>query len=79
MITSRPSTEVQTWSIDKLVFYARNPRKNDAAVDRMCGSIREAFSFSSACFNEKTPRHPSGRAAESALDENWEATMKLIT
>src|SRR3954464_6770041 len=44
MITSPPSTEVQTWPIDKLVFYARNPRKNDAAVDRMCGSIRE-FGF----------------------------------
>jgi ParB-like chromosome segregation protein Spo0J len=44
MITSPHSTEVQTWQIDKLVFYARNPRKNDAAVDRMCGSIRE-FGF----------------------------------
>lgn len=44
MITSAPSTEVQTWPIDKLVFYARNPRKNDAAVDRMCSSIRE-FGF----------------------------------
>jgi hypothetical protein len=44
MITSPPSPEVQTWPIDKLVFYARNPRKNDAAVDRMCGSIRE-FGF----------------------------------
>jgi hypothetical protein len=33
--------KIQTWSIDKLVFYARNPRKNDAAVDRMCGSILE--------------------------------------
>src|SRR5580704_7452202 len=36
--------QVQTWPIDKLVFYARNPRKNDAAVDRMCASIRE-FGF----------------------------------
>src|SRR5450759_4853874 len=36
--------EIQTWNIDKLVFYARNPRKNDAAVDRMCSSIRE-FGF----------------------------------
>ena len=44
MITSPPSTEIQTWPIDKLIFYARNPRKNDAAVDRMCGSIRE-FGF----------------------------------
>jgi DNA modification methylase len=42
------STEIQIWSIDKLVFYARNPRKNDAAVDRMCGSIRE-FGFKIPC------------------------------
>lgn len=27
-----------------IIFYARNPRKNDAAVDRMCASIRE-FGF----------------------------------
>jgi ParB-like chromosome segregation protein Spo0J len=24
-----------------MVFYTRNPRKNDAGVDRMCSSIRE--------------------------------------
>src|SRR5438045_3251888 len=36
--------DVHAWPIDKLVFYARNPRKNDAAVDRMCGSLRE-FGF----------------------------------
>src|ERR1035437_1272543 len=35
---------IEQWPIDKLVFYLRNPRKNDAAVDRMCGSIRE-FGF----------------------------------
>ena len=35
---------IEFWPIDKLVFYARNPRKNDAAVDRMCASIRE-FGF----------------------------------
>src|SRR5260370_31636888 len=35
--------QVQIWHIDRLVFYARNPRKN-AAVDRMCSSIRE-FGF----------------------------------
>ena len=35
---------IQTWPIDRLVFYARNPRKNDAVVDRMCASIRE-FGF----------------------------------
>src|ERR1700686_5662690 len=36
--------QIQIWSIDRLVFYARNPRKNDAVVDRMCSSIRE-FGF----------------------------------
>jgi hypothetical protein len=35
---------IEYWPIDKLVFYARNPRKNDTAVDRMCSSIRE-FGF----------------------------------
>jgi hypothetical protein len=40
--------EIQIWPIDKLVFYARNPRKNDAVVDRMCGSIRE-FGFKIPC------------------------------
>src|SRR5450631_4163157 len=36
--------KIEIWSIEKLVFYARNPRKNDAAVDRMCASIQE-FGF----------------------------------
>src|SRR6202521_6388372 len=36
--------KLEIWSIEKLVFYVRSPRKNDAAVDRMCASIRE-FGF----------------------------------
>src|SRR5438309_2511558 len=44
MITSPATPEVQTWPIDRLIFYARNPRKNDAAVDRMVGAIKE-FGF----------------------------------
>ena len=47
MTSQGPSTQtlqIQIWPIDRLVFYARNPRKNDAAVDRMCSSIRE-FGF----------------------------------
>jgi hypothetical protein len=36
--------QIQIWPIDRLVFYARNPRQNDVAVDRMCSSIRE-FGF----------------------------------
>jgi DNA modification methylase len=44
MVSDAVVQSIQQWPIDKLVFYARNPRKNDAAVDRMCGSIRE-FGF----------------------------------
>ena len=36
--------QIEHWPIDKLVFYARNPRINDTVVDRMCSSIRE-FGF----------------------------------
>src|SRR6476646_5446775 len=42
--TAAQPWQIQIWPIDRLVLYARNPRKNDAAVDRMCGSIRE-FGF----------------------------------
>jgi DNA modification methylase len=34
----------ETWPIDKLIPYIRNPRKNDAAVERMVSSIKE-FGF----------------------------------
>ena len=43
-MTSSASLQIQIWPIDRLVFCARNSRKNDAAVDRMCSSIRE-FGF----------------------------------
>jgi ParB-like chromosome segregation protein Spo0J len=42
--TAAPTPQVQIWPIDRLVFYERNPRKNDSVVDRMCSSIRE-FGF----------------------------------
>src|SRR5260221_3110753 len=44
MVKASQAQEIQVWPIDRLVFYARNPRKNDSAVDRMCSSIRE-FGF----------------------------------
>jgi DNA modification methylase len=35
---------LEYWPIDRLIEYARNPRKNDAVVDRMCAAITE-FGF----------------------------------
>ncbi len=39
---------IEMWPIQRLREYPRNPRKNDAAVDRMCASIRE-FGFKIPC------------------------------
>ena len=36
--------QVETWPIGRLIDYARNPRKNDHAVDRVASAIRE-FGF----------------------------------
>ena len=46
--TSAQTPQIEIWCIDRLIFYARNPRRNDAAVDRMCSSIRE-FGFKIPC------------------------------
>jgi hypothetical protein len=35
---------VEHWPLERLIPYARNPRRNDEAVDRMCAAIRE-FGF----------------------------------
>src|SRR6185369_5923155 len=44
MQVAPPAPQIEVWSVERLVFYVRNPRKNDSAVDRMCSSIRE-FGF----------------------------------
>ena len=36
--------ELQQWPVDRLIAYARNPRKNDHAIEQMAGAIRE-FGF----------------------------------
>jgi len=41
-------SRIEMWPIERLRDYPRNPRKNDAAVDRMCTSIGE-FGFKIPC------------------------------
>jgi DNA modification methylase len=43
-IMAPESPQIQVWPIDRLIFYARNPRKHDAVIQKMCSSIRE-FGF----------------------------------
>lgn len=40
----QPQMQVEYWDIERLVPYSRNPRRNDAAVPKMAGLIRE-FGF----------------------------------
>lgn len=37
-------SNLENWPLDKFIEYARNPRKNDHAVDRIAAAIRE-FGF----------------------------------
>jgi DNA modification methylase len=48
MNSSPIEQQIEMWAIGRLVGYPRNPRKNDAAVERMCASIRE-FGFKIPC------------------------------
>ena len=48
MNTLLTPSRIEYWEIGRLVEYPRNPRKNDAAIDRMCASIRE-FGFKIPC------------------------------
>jgi DNA modification methylase len=41
---SNNNWNIQTWAIDKLIGYARNPRINDHAVDQLASAIKE-FGF----------------------------------
>ncbi|MBF0342290.1 MAG: DNA modification methylase [Magnetococcales bacterium] len=38
------SLQIENWPLDRLIPYARNPRRNDEVVDRMVGAIKE-FGF----------------------------------
>ncbi len=53
---------IEVWAIDRFVHYARNPRKNDGAVDRMCGSIRE-FGFKIPVLARSDGRSSTGTCA----------------
>jgi ParB-like chromosome segregation protein Spo0J len=44
MNNSPQTLRIEFWPVSRLVFYARNPRRNDAAVDSMVASIKE-FGF----------------------------------
>jgi hypothetical protein len=44
--------KIQRWSIDKVISYKRNPRRNDEAVDKVAASIKE-FGFKQPILADK--------------------------
>jgi ParB-like chromosome segregation protein Spo0J len=44
MSSSRQTLRIEFWPVSRLVFYVRNPRRNDKAVDFMVSSIQK-FGF----------------------------------
>ena len=69
--------KIEIWPIEKLVFYARNPRKNDAVVDRMCSSIRQQLNPRP---NGGKPVQPFGlRAKRNPSYERKPVTTNAIT
>jgi ParB-like chromosome segregation protein Spo0J len=50
---------VEQWPIDRLIEYARNPRKNDHAVDQMAAAIQE-FGFRIPCVAQSDGRLVDG-------------------
>jgi len=69
MNASPIAVQMETWPIERLIPYSRNPRKNDQAVDRMCASIRE-FGFKIPCLVRS-----SGTIVDGHL--RWKAARKL--
>ena len=70
MLSEAVAQRIEIWPIDRLIFYARNPRKNDSAVDRMCGSIRE-FGFKIPVWRAATARSWTAICVSKLL-ANWD-------
>jgi hypothetical protein len=51
--------QIQIWPIDGLVFYARNPRKNDSVVDRKCSCRALGFELARHSELPSVPRAQS--------------------
>ncbi len=46
--------KIQMWSVDKVIPYKRNPRRNDDGVEKVAASIKE-FGFSCRSWSTRTP------------------------
>ncbi|MBE2259523.1 MAG: ParB N-terminal domain-containing protein, partial [Rhodobacteraceae bacterium] len=67
----------EEWPIDRLIEYARNPRKNDHAVDQMAAAIQE-FGFRIPCVAKSDGRLVDGHLRLKAARKLGLATVPVI-
>ena len=70
MLSHPTAQQIENWPIERLVDYARNPRKNDKAVDRMCSSIRE-FGFKISVLARSDGEVVDGHLRLKAAQKAW--------
>ncbi|HRD88345.1 MAG TPA: ParB N-terminal domain-containing protein, partial [Accumulibacter sp.] len=67
----------EQWPIDRLIEYARNPRKNDHAVDQMAAAIQE-FGFRIPCVAQSDGRLVDGHLRLKAARKLGLETVPVI-
>ncbi len=68
---------VEQWPIDRLIEYARNPRKNDHAIDQMAAAIQE-FGFRIPCVAQSDGRLVDGHLRLKAARKLGLETVPVI-
>ena len=77
MLSEAATQQIEYWPVARLIFYAKNPRKNDAVVDRMVASIRE-FGFKIPVLARSTGEVVDGHLRLKAARKICLATVPVI-
>jgi hypothetical protein len=72
-----PALSLETWPVARLRPYKRNPRKNDAAVDRMAESIRQ-YGFTVPCLVKADGQVIDGHLRIKAAEKTGIAEIPVV-
>ncbi len=74
---SAPIDRLEHWPIERVIEYARNPRRNDHAVDQMAAAIRE-FGFRIPCVVQSDGRLVDGHLRLKAARQLGLTTVPVV-
>jgi DNA modification methylase len=77
MLSEAATQQIAYWPVARLVFYVKNPRKNDAVVDRMVASIQQ-FGFKIPVLARSTGEVVDGHLRLKAAKKMGIATVPVI-